>query len=216
MSHAFSPLSQAGVSPNHLACRFVDHAMKIARVPVWGLAPTLPCEQRHKNGAAIRPRTGNSARRASVGGAISRASTSHFPSLLNPATRRAASASRALAREGPSLVDFTAIVPVATRWTEVRSNTSLASTRPTESKADSQRQVGSAAAVSSLDTLPPLLTVDEVAAVLRTSRKGVYAMAERRQLPGITRIGRRLLVRRDDLLSWLDERRAASPGGTRR
>jgi hypothetical protein len=33
---------------------------------------------------------------------------------------------------------------------------------------------------------------------------------------GVTRIGRRLLVRRDDLLSWLNERRAASPGGTRR
>ncbi|MGH7437594.1 MAG: helix-turn-helix domain-containing protein [Polyangiaceae bacterium] len=63
---------------------------------------------------------------------------------------------------------------------------------------------------------PPLLTVSEVAAVLRTSRKAVYAMAERAQLPGVTRIGRRLLVRRDDLLSWLDERRAASPGGTRR
>jgi excisionase family DNA binding protein len=63
---------------------------------------------------------------------------------------------------------------------------------------------------------PPLLTASEVAAVLRTSRKAVYAMAERAQLPGVTRIGRRLLVRRDDLLSWLDERRAASPGGTRR
>jgi excisionase family DNA binding protein len=53
---------------------------------------------------------------------------------------------------------------------------------------------------------PPLLTASEVAVVLRTSRKAVYAMAERAQLPGITRIGRRLLVRRDDLLSWLDER----------
>ena len=63
---------------------------------------------------------------------------------------------------------------------------------------------------------PALLTANEVAAVLRTSRKAVYAMAERAQLPGVTRIGRRLLVRRDDLLSWLDERRAASPGGTRR
>jgi excisionase family DNA binding protein len=61
-----------------------------------------------------------------------------------------------------------------------------------------------------------LLTADEAAALLRTSRKAIYAMAERRQLPGITRIGRRLLVRRDVLLSWLDERRAASPGGTRR
>ena len=63
---------------------------------------------------------------------------------------------------------------------------------------------------------PPLLTASEVAVVLRTSRKAVYAMAERGQLPGVTRIGRRLLVRRDDLLSWLDERRAASPGGIRR
>jgi excisionase family DNA binding protein len=63
---------------------------------------------------------------------------------------------------------------------------------------------------------PDLLTAEEAAAVLRTSRKAVYAMAERAQLPGIVRIGRRLLVRRADLLSWLNERRAASPGGTRR
>jgi excisionase family DNA binding protein len=63
---------------------------------------------------------------------------------------------------------------------------------------------------------PALLTAEEAAALLRTSRKAIYAMAERHQLPGVTRIGRRLLVRRDDLLSWLDERRAASPGGTRR
>jgi excisionase family DNA binding protein len=66
------------------------------------------------------------------------------------------------------------------------------------------------------DGWPPLLTAGEVAVALRTSRKAVYAMVERAQLPGVTRIGRRLLVRRDDLLAWLDERRAASPGGTRR
>jgi len=63
---------------------------------------------------------------------------------------------------------------------------------------------------------PLLLTTDEVAAILRTTRKAVYAMAERAQIAGVTRIGRRLLIRRDDLLSWLDERRAASPGGSRR
>jgi excisionase family DNA binding protein len=63
------------------------------------------------------------------------------------------------------------------------------------------------ASVSSLEALPPLLTVSEVAVTLRTSRKAVYAMVERGQLPGITRIGRRLLVRRDDLVSFLDERR---------
>jgi excisionase family DNA binding protein len=66
------------------------------------------------------------------------------------------------------------------------------------------------------DGWPPLLTVNEVAALLRTSRKAVYAMAERAQLPGVTRIGRRLLVGRDDLLAWLDERRAASRGGAHR
>ena len=69
---------------------------------------------------------------------------------------------------------------------------------------------------TSLEALPPLLTVSEVAATLRTSRKAVYAMVERSQLPGITRIGRRLLVRRDDLVSFLDERRAPSRVGVGR
>ena len=63
---------------------------------------------------------------------------------------------------------------------------------------------------------PLLLTPDEAAALLRTTRKAIYAMAERAQLPGVTRIGRRLLFRRDDLLSWLEESRAPSPGGSRR
>ena len=43
--------------------------------------------------------------------------------------------------------------------------------------------------------LPLLATVDETAALLRTSRKAVYAMIERRQLPGVVRIGRRVLIR---------------------
>lgn len=64
--------------------------------------------------------------------------------------------------------------------------------------------------------LPLLLTIEEVAALLRTSRKAVYAMAQRRQLPGVLRIGRRLLVRRDDLLAWLHRSRAPSPEEDRR
>ena len=56
-----------------------------------------------------------------------------------------------------------------------------------------------------------LMTAAEVAALLRTSRLAVYAMAERGQLPGVIRIGRRLLVRREDLVSWLDQKRAPSP-----
>jgi excisionase family DNA binding protein len=60
--------------------------------------------------------------------------------------------------------------------------------------------------------LPVLLTPDEVAASLRTSRKVVYAMIERRQLPGIVRIGRRVLLREDALLHWLGQKSTPSPG----
>jgi excisionase family DNA binding protein len=60
------------------------------------------------------------------------------------------------------------------------------------------------------------MTVDETADLLRTSRKAVYAMIERAQLAGVTRIGRRVLVHRDDLLTSLAERRAPSPERSRR
>ncbi len=59
--------------------------------------------------------------------------------------------------------------------------------------------------------LPFLLTVDEVARLLRTTRKAVYAMAERGQLPGVTYVRRRLLVRSDYLLEWLHQNCASSP-----
>ena len=58
--------------------------------------------------------------------------------------------------------------------------------------------------------LPVLLTADETADLLRTTRKAVYVMAERGHLPGVTRIGRRLLVRHDSLLDWLDQKRTRS------
>ena len=58
--------------------------------------------------------------------------------------------------------------------------------------------------------LPFLLTAADAAALLRTTRKAIYAMADRDLLPGTTRIGRRLLVRRDDLLDWLDRNRTPS------
>ena len=61
-----------------------------------------------------------------------------------------------------------------------------------------------------LNSLPILLTANEVADLLRTSRKSVYAMIERGQLPGVIRLGRRLLIRRDELVDWLDRSHAPS------
>ena len=54
-------------------------------------------------------------------------------------------------------------------------------------------------------------TAQEVAQILRTTNKGVYAQAERGLLPGVTRIGRRLLFRRAELLDWLLQKSVPSP-----
>jgi excisionase family DNA binding protein len=58
--------------------------------------------------------------------------------------------------------------------------------------------------------LPMLFTVGDAAELLRTTRRAVYALVERKQLPGIIRIRRRVLFRTDDLLDWLDQKRAPS------
>jgi excisionase family DNA binding protein len=53
---------------------------------------------------------------------------------------------------------------------------------------------------------PPLLTVDEVAGqFLRTSRRAVYQLVQREQIPGVVRVGRRLLFRKDILVAWLSK-----------
>jgi excisionase family DNA binding protein len=62
----------------------------------------------------------------------------------------------------------------------------------------------------------PLLLVAEVADLLRTSPKAIYAMAERDQLPGTVRIGRRLLFHREELLEWLRQKSAPSLNGDKR
>jgi len=58
--------------------------------------------------------------------------------------------------------------------------------------------------------LPILLTPDEAAAVIRTTRKGIYNLIARGQMPGVTRLGRRVLIRSRDLLDWLDRNCAPS------
>jgi excisionase family DNA binding protein len=74
--------------------------------------------------------------------------------------------------------------------------------------------VGVRAVTADSDTnaaaLPLLLSVDEAADLLRTSRRAIYAMVERKQLPGVTRIRRRVLIRTTELLDWVDQKRAPS------
>jgi excisionase family DNA binding protein len=55
--------------------------------------------------------------------------------------------------------------------------------------------------------LPQLLTPDQVAHWLGTSRKAIYAKLERGQLArqAVVRIGRRLYFRGDALLLWLEQ-----------
>ena len=68
------------------------------------------------------------------------------------------------------------------------------------------RRVGSSPSSPHLDgPNSVLLTVAETAVLLRTSRKAIYAMVERGKLPGVVRLGKRLLFRRQDLMSWLDQ-----------
>ncbi|MEX1365602.1 MAG: helix-turn-helix domain-containing protein [Nannocystaceae bacterium] len=66
--------------------------------------------------------------------------------------------------------------------------------------------------------LPRLLTIDEVAELLRTTRTAIYTKIRRGALPGVIRLSRRLLVDRGQLLQWLDQQRAVSlpPQGEQR
>ena len=62
-----------------------------------------------------------------------------------------------------------------------------------------------------------LLTIQEVAdQYLRTTPKAVRRLIERHQLPGIVRVGRRVLIRRARLLEFLSESRVPSPWETKR
>ena len=72
------------------------------------------------------------------------------------------------------------------------------------------------AGLGQADSLPLLLTCDDVANALRTSKKAIYAMIERGQLPGVVRIGRRVLVRQDALLNWLRQKSSSSLEGEQR
>jgi excisionase family DNA binding protein len=50
---------------------------------------------------------------------------------------------------------------------------------------------------------PSVLTVDEVAGLLRVNRKTVYELIGRGEIPGARRLGRALRFSRDAVLDWL-------------
>jgi excisionase family DNA binding protein len=53
-------------------------------------------------------------------------------------------------------------------------------------------------------TLPEVLTADDLALLLRVDRKTVYEAARRGQIPGVRRVGARVLRwSRDVVLEWL-------------
>lgn len=50
---------------------------------------------------------------------------------------------------------------------------------------------------------PATLTADEVAALLGVDRKTVYGATDRGEIPGVLRVGRRILFARATVLAWL-------------
>jgi excisionase family DNA binding protein len=68
------------------------------------------------------------------------------------------------------------------------------------------------ARVSASGGRPALLTADELAELLRTTRGAVYSAVERAQIPGVVRLGRRLLFRERDVLDWLGLDPPIGPG----
>jgi excisionase family DNA binding protein len=54
-------------------------------------------------------------------------------------------------------------------------------------------------------SLPFFLTAAEAAKLLRTTRAAIYMRIERGLMPGAVKDGRRVLIRRDDLLAYLEK-----------
>jgi excisionase family DNA binding protein len=100
-----------------------------------------------------------------------------------------------------------------------RVNTAIAGLPYSESKSSLRRPLLSAhrrqparagfEAVTASHQRPTLLTVPETADLLRTTIKAIYASIERGQLPGVVRIGRRVLINEQILVDWL--RRNTAP-----
>lgn len=56
---------------------------------------------------------------------------------------------------------------------------------------------------SAAPELPEILTVEEIAKLLRLNRKTVYEMVQRGEIPGVRLCGRAIRAHRDTVLRWL-------------
>jgi excisionase family DNA binding protein len=65
------------------------------------------------------------------------------------------------------------------------------------------------------ETLPAVLTVDELAAFLRLDRKSVYAAVRNGEIPGGRRVGRAIRFSRDTVLRWLADGQGHVPRSRR-
>ena len=61
--------------------------------------------------------------------------------------------------------------------------------------------------------LSPIMTVEELADLLRLNRKTVYEAVSRGEIPGVRRIGHTFRISRDAVMQWLAR---SSGGGSRR
>ncbi len=61
--------------------------------------------------------------------------------------------------------------------------------------------VGASAAAD----LPPVITVEELAGLLRVERKTAYAAVMRGEVPGVRRLGRCIRISREAVVRWLAE-----------
>jgi len=56
-----------------------------------------------------------------------------------------------------------------------------------------------------LDSLPPVLTVNDLIRFLRMSKNPVYDALRRGEIPGAVKVGRSYRISRDALLSWMGQ-----------
>lgn len=57
--------------------------------------------------------------------------------------------------------------------------------------------------------IPEILTVDELALLLRVDRKSAYAAIKRGEIPGVRKIGKTIRVSRATVVSWLADGQSA-------